>query len=419
MAIALDETTPLNCDITGSDGLAGRAPPVSLSAETLASRLPRITKDAAHASRVLFDARVDALAARLAGIDAWQLRPVADAADDTTAPFDEPGRIVLTHVAGTLSIDVDLRRYPALQILASAGAANTGAAHSLRQSVATALLAPVTETMLEAGIGTWRVADVHRLTGASADVAADRLMVNLSVEVGGSRHDARAHASPAILTLLERRIASLQAGPTAPARPHAPHDENAFHEQAAKPHPLWRIPGRISIGARGIAIAKLEALRPGDVLLRTMPSRTETALSLGNPFRVAAAWGTPGLTRLAVAAEIDGTRLTIIETPIMTDELQYPEDGTSPFAGDLQGDAIEIGELDLPVQFELDSVALPLAQLSSLRAGYVIELETPVADAQIRLVAHGQTIGYGELISVAEHLGIRIVKMAHGDGSVQ
>ena len=39
--------------------------------------------------------------------------------------------------------------------------------------------------------------------------------------------------------------------------------------------------------------------------------------------------------------------------------------------------------------------------------------------AQLRLVAHGQTIGYGELVTVGEHLGIRIIRMAHRHGPIQ
>ncbi len=153
------------------------------------------------------------------------------------------------------------------------------------------------------------------------------------------------------------------------------------------------------LGGRGIAIAALEKLRPGDIPLRTLLARTETALRAGDAFRARGAWGTHGLIRLTALAEMNGD--------------------DAPLTAELQSEPIEIGELDLPVQFELDSVALPLAQLSTLRPGYVIELETPINDARIRLVAHGQTIGYGELIAVAEHLGIRIVRMAHDDGSVR
>ncbi|WP_144114188.1 type III secretion system cytoplasmic ring protein SctQ [Paraburkholderia sp. BCC1886] len=437
MAIALDETAPHEDRLADS----GRPRAAAVAAHTrshvpapadrhsLAAHLERVGEAAAQASRVLFDARLDGLVARLSGIENWQLQPVSR--DDAAPPVEEPGRIVLAHVAGTMSIDVDLRSYPALQILASAepvspaeGSANAGAAQALRQSIAAALLAPLVETLLSAGIGTWRVAEVRRLdpdapAASRADAAdrADALLAHVALTAGGRHHTAHVQASPAILALLERRIASLHehAAPSTSGA-HASTPNLAVRSPSL---PAWRIPGRITIGARRIAIAALEALRPGDVLLRTLPHATETALGLGHPFRAHAAWGTPGLTRLNVAVQIDDNRLAILEDPIMNDEAQYPDDGSPPLTVDLQGDPIEIGELDLPVQFELDSVALPLAQLSSLRPGHVIELDTPVADAQIRLVAHGQTIGYGELIAVAEHLGIRIVRMAHGDASVR
>lgn len=78
-----------------------------------------------------------------------------------------------------------------------------------------------------------------------------------------------------------------------------------------------------------------------------------------------------------------------------------------------------IGELELPVQFEIDTVSLPIDQLSALEPGYVIELPVAVTDARLRLVVHGQTVGYGELVAVGEHLGVRIIRMAHRHGTVQ
>ncbi|MDR5759446.1 type III secretion system cytoplasmic ring protein SctQ [Caballeronia sp. LZ035] len=358
------------------------------SHEGLAAALRRVPEALAQASRVLFDARTDALALQCAGVESWQLS--ASASEES---FAEPGRIVLTHVAGTLAIDLDLQRYPALRILAA-----SAGAEALRQALAAALLAPLTEALLASGTGTWRVAGI--VCADSFDTPDDTLSAGLELTFNARRHRALIHATPAVLALFERRIRNMH--PVAPGM-------------------ACRVPGRIAIGARRVAIDALEALRPGDVLLRTMPVATETALRQGDAFTVRAAWGTPGLKRLTASAQMNGGSLAITEDPIMTDETHFIDDGATPLANspNAASDVIEIGELDLPVQFELDSVALPLAQLSSLRAGYVIELDTPVEDARIRLVAHGQTIGFGELISVAEHLGIRIVSMAHGDGSVR
>ena len=378
MAAAFNETALLEEDIA--------VPRAHMRGAGLGALLPRVSKGEAHGARTLCDTRLEALAARIAGVASWTL--AAFGADDV---YQEPGRIVLAHVAGALAIDIDLQRYPALRILVSASGAQ-----SLRQSIAAALLAPLTDSMTAAGAGSWRVSEFARIE--PEDIMADAFTAQLSLTFQGRRHDARLHASPAVLAMFERRIGELYAFDTAQG-------------------PLINIPGSVVIGARRISIAALEALRPGDVMLRTMSSHTEAALREGHAFAVRAAWGTHGLTQLTVKAELSDGCLAIIEDPIMTDDLK-PLDDTGP-QPDLHGDFIEIGALELPVQFELDSVALPLAQLSSLRPGYVIELETPVAEAQIRLVAHGQTIGYGELISVAEHLGIRIVKMAHGDGPVR
>jgi type III secretion protein Q len=80
-----------------------------------------------------------------------------------------------------------------------------------------------------------------------------------------------------------------------------------------------------------------------------------------------------------------------------------------------QDEPIAVSELDVPVQLEIDTVALTVSQLSAMRPGYVLGLPTLAADAQVKLIAHGQTIGHGELVMVGEQLGVRIIRMAHGD----
>ena len=79
---------------------------------------------------------------------------------------------------------------------------------------------------------------------------------------------------------------------------------------------------------------------------------------------------------------------------------------------------MEISNLDLPLKLEIDTVSLPVSQLSALRAGYVLELPTSAPEARIRLVTYGQTIGFGELVTVGDHLGVRLVQLAPSHGSV-
>ena len=92
-------------------------------------------------------------------------------------------------------------------------------------------------------------------------------------------------------------------------------------------------------------------------------------------------------------------------------------DAQNNWQHDTEDAPLDIGLLDLAVQFEIDSVALPLAQLAALRPGYVIELAAPVLDTPVRLVTHGQTVGYGEIVCVGEHLGVRITRMAYAGDS--
>jgi len=129
---------------------------------------------------------------------------------------------------------------------------------------------------------------------------------------------------------------------------------------------------------------------------------------------LSARWGAAGSRPLTAVVSISGNAMTFLETPHMTDDIdQSPDDMAD------HENAVELEQLELPVQFELDAVSLPVGLLASLRPGYVVELPTVVRDARVRLAAYGQTIGYGELVSVGEHLGVRIVHLADLHDSVQ
>ncbi|WP_223996301.1 type III secretion system cytoplasmic ring protein SctQ, partial [Burkholderia gladioli] len=134
--------------------------------------------------------------------------------------------------------------------------------------------------------------------------------------------------------------------------------------------------------------------------------------------RVVAAWGARGHARVHAGAALEGRSLTLTQEWYMSDELDSTRADIG-LATDRPDEPIVVGAIELPVQFEIDTVALPLDQLSALGPGYVVELPVPAADAQLRLVVHGQTVGFGELVTVGEHLGVRIIRMAHRHGSIQ
>ncbi|VWC38453.1 type III secretion protein [Burkholderia ubonensis] len=173
----------------------------------------------------------------------------------------------------------------------------------------------------------------------------------------------------------------------------------------------------------------LRSLRPGDVLLDLAPA----ALGAARAGPLHAWWGARRATQWHATVLIEGTTMTMIETPDTADDLDEPivagdlpagsaadspadaPDGDAPGAAPEPAD---LGDVDLPVHVEIDTLSLSIAELAALRPGYVLELPLAARDVPVRLVAYGQAIGGGRLVAVGAHLGVRIDRMAGDDGSV-
>ena len=382
--------------------------------------LPAVDPAAARMARIVCDLRTMSVLQRLPEVEAWQAG-LAQEADTPGPAFEEPGVIELAHARGTARVTIDLAAYPSLQIAAwphDDAASPPDAERALRAAVAGVLLEPLLKRLTIAGLGEFRIQRVLRGAPVAGGARAGTPVV-LSFTIEGRTHTAEVRVDGPLLDTLEalrnaQRIASTWAA--ASSSPNALGDSAAPHA-----HPL--VPGRLVLGARRLPVHTLHALAPGDVLLRSLASSLTSlvggaAHSAKEKATAVAAWGTPGLVRMHVPVTIDGLKLLVMKEPTMTDEVDPIRPGET-LPSDHPDDGIDIGELDLPVQFEVDTIALPLSQLCALRPGYVLELQTPVADAQLKLVAHGQTIGFGELVTVGDHLGVRILRMAHGDGPVQ
>lgn len=383
--------------------------------------LPAVDPIVARTARVVGDLRTMSLLRRLPEVEAWQAGLHGDEYDAQPS-FEEPGIIELAHPRGAMRVAIDLAAYPSLNIAAwtRGEAAPPDAEQALRTAVAGVLLEPLLKRLAAVGLGDFRVVRVLRGQPASdqATHKAPVPPVALSFTIEGRVHAAIVRVDPPLLDVLEtlrtQRFTSSKwaVASSAAASP----DKRA-------PYADHLVPGRLVLGARRLPIETLHALAPGDVLLRSLANCLSSLVGGAAHHAKAsataiAAWGTPGLVRLQAPVTIDGLKLLVMKEPTMTDELD-PTHQDETLSSDSPDDPIDIGELDLPVQFEVDTIALPLSQLCALRPGYVLELQTPVADAQLKLVAHGQTIGFGELVTVGEHLGVRILRMAHGDGPVQ
>ncbi|WP_186023650.1 type III secretion system cytoplasmic ring protein SctQ [Burkholderia gladioli] len=336
-------------------------------------------------------------------------------------------------------VELDLDAHPALAIVAwpdraaspvptgALGApamlAPGGAELALRQAVAGVLLDPLAGALAQLGFDAPRIVSVTRRPLADcvadarreprpdarhdprADARFDVPPVALSVAFGDTRIDCTVALGTAVLATLDALIARTASEPW----------RTAF--------PALTLPGSAIVGTRSYAVDTLAALEPGDVLLRCLfPTFDAAALQGAAPDgaapRVVAAWGARGHARVHAGAALDGRSLTLTQEWYMSDELDSTRADIG-LATDRPDEPIVVGAIELPVQFEIDTVALPLDQLSALGPGYVVELPVPAADAQLRLVVHGQTVGFGELVTVGEHLGVRIIRMAHRHGSIQ
>jgi type III secretion protein Q len=368
--------------------------PIVRGAQALAG-LPAIDARLARLARLAADERLAAWLQLKLGITGFAV------ATGGATGLAEPGWIDLSHGFAHASIAIDLSRYPALASVAvNNGSRDAGAADAasqgdlaLRNAVAAILLTPLTNHLAEIG-----VPDV-RVNGLRRGRAPDDPRVTLSVA----------------FRFEERRIecelgrlddACVEAIAGCLARQRVPLSRHTS---------TIPVPGRLIVGAKTFRIDALRTLRPGDVLLRTLePSLVASFAAPAEPIGLRALWGMPGAVQLAAPVRLEGKTLTLQGIPSMSHETEEHDDTA---AG--ADEPIDIGELNLPVKFELDTIPMPVVQLSALRPGYVVELPVPIADARIRLTAYGQTIGTGELVTVGGQLGVRVLQMTHGHGSVQ
>jgi type III secretion protein Q len=148
--------------------------------------------------------------------------------------------------------------------------------------------------------------------------------------------------------------------------------------------------------------------------MRTGATRTPEGDLLLEPFEAIAAWGTGGQQRAVAAVQVDARLVTFLEPFKMTDHTAFAQlDPFDEHSSGAEPAHEELGSLEVPVTFEVDSLPLSLDALSALGPGYVIELPRRADQLALKLVAYGRTIGTGELVTVGERLGVRVLSIAH------
>ncbi len=88
---------------------------------------------------------------------------------------------------------------------------------------------------------------------------------------------------------------------------------------------------------------------------------------------------------------------------------QYTDDSEES-EGASGGGVVDTEELSVPIAFSLGHGMVSIANLRSLGPGYVFSLESEPG-AEVEIVAGGKEIGRGEIVQIADRLGVRIVKL--------
>ena len=376
--------------------------PLLSSGQTLACKLRFVSETSARFSRLAFDKRI---------LDAHDPTPAA--LQLRSVDVDPKGSADVLHVArlgcdaGLVELLVQASHEPAL---AMAVAAHSDA--RLRELAAVALLGPLVDWLHRCG-----------LTGVRA-TAIDTVM---PAEVTPDKPSVRSDTLWCAARFSDGRVITFTASVLPPAVFHQL-QESLQRSGGAGPlgggsrgglrgglrgrlRSALAASGSVRLTTRVLSLPLLQSLAAGDVLL--LPCAALAAA--GRPARVS--WGATGARQLTLRCRLNEQTITIEGEPVMSDDCDdadHSSDGGSDGGGDAQV-LNNLGELDIPLRFELETVAVPLADLEAIQPGYVIELSTPLEMAQLRLVAYGQVIGHAELVVVGDKLGARITRLVTRD----
>lgn len=166
------------------------------------------------------------------------------------------------------------------------------------------------------------------------------------------------------------------------------------------------------LGRTRISLREVREIRPGDIV------SLETFDAKGSALRVVARVGGANGRRLVAIAE--GQRITLQPMKgrdmnrdphpdaTATGEDDAFDDNTAPTLDRL--DALEV-----TLRFEVGELSVSLGELKALRPGHVFELPQPLNRSMVRILAHGNVLGKGQLVAVGDRLGVRVSEFAATD----
>ena len=165
--------------------------------------------------------------------------------------------------------------------------------------------------------------------------------------------------------------------------------------------PDMPVPVRLELGEMRLTLPALRALAVNDVLLPDTVIEAQPVLWLrADP-------------RHAARARIEEHTL-IIESVFQEDSFMATSVSTSRH--DEQG-PVSLDDIELRVVFDLGEKILKLGELAALQPGQVLALEVP-ASRLVAIRANGRLIGRGELVRLAETVGVRVMELADPQSSL-
>jgi type III secretion protein Q len=289
------------------------------------------------------------------------------------APKEPLNSLQITFDAGLINFIICARNYPALGLVYS-----DGLDERLRKLAAQALLAPTLEKLGQWGLSGAYISSIGTGYSVSKDKGVQS-WYTAHTDDGQELSFAIAEISESLCDVLRQKLDHIRA--------------------EKKIRPALTLRGNLILSSRVIRLNILRKLSVGDVLL------TDTNTDTQKYANASIYWGAQDGRKLTGNCQFMNNSIKLTGEISVTNEIDAQSDEVSNLSSDT------LGDLDIPVRFELETVAIPLSDLESIKPGYVIELTTPIDRSTIRLISAGQIVGHAELVAVGDRLGARITRM--------
>jgi type III secretion protein Q len=281
--------------------------------------------------------------------------------------------------AGFIELTIETKNHPALELVY----ANDLGEH-LRKLAAEALCSPIFQRLEVWGISNAYIDSIDVGPSAGVDVAALPWYIATTVS-GQPLSFVISEISDGLYDFIRQKISLVEI------------KKNAYRALALN--------GRLALSIKTMRLAALRTLSVGDVVLTDMDA------DINEKIDTTIYWGMQDCRRLAASCQVMGNCLTLTGEPSMVSAIETDADEAVNLSSD------KLSDFEISVRFEIESVAIPLSDLESIKPGYVIELTSPVDRAAIRLIAAGQIVGHAELVAVGNRLGARITRMVNSNES--